>query len=82
MSVLNINNVMFIFSTDINVKQCECSTYLYTKYKYVLHSNINSVCISWHFQKVIHNLQTTFSQLTDQKKVWDVANNTNRTFHK
>ena len=47
-----------------------------------IHSNINNVCVSWHFQNVIHNLQTRFSQFTDQKKVWDGTNNTNRTFHK
>ena len=29
-----------------------------------------------------HNLQTRFSQFTDQKKVSDGTNNINRTFHK
>ena len=47
-----------------------------------IHPNINNVCVSWHFQNVMHNLQTRFSQFTDQKKVWDGTNNTNRTFHK
>ena len=30
----------------------------------------------------MHNLQTRFSQFTDQKKVWDGTNNRNKTFHK
>ena len=43
--------------------------------------NINNVRVSWHFQNVIHNLQTRLSQFTDQEKVWDGTNNANRTCH-
>ena len=47
-----------------------------------IHSNINNFYVSWHFQDVMHNLQTIFLQFTDQKKVWNGTNSTNRTFRK
>ena len=46
-----------------------------------IHSNIN-ICVSWHFQIVMHNLWTRFTQFRDQKKVWNGTSITNRTFHK
>ena len=30
-------------------------------------SNINNVCVSWHYQNVIPNLKTRFVQFKDQK---------------